>query len=341
MDWIKGFSATYYMTIVDRQTWRDIERIEITGGSVSKSDSDLIESADIDCRNYDKGEQWVRLYLDARQKGSDANHVPLFTGLATSPSTDINGVIRSNSLECYSVLKPVDDVPLPRGWFAAKRSNGALIIRNELLADTPAPVQIDGEPPTLSQTIISEDNETKLSMATKILTAMNWRFRIDGDGTIHIVSKASTITASFDALENDAVEPQISVNYDWYSCPNVFMAVIDGVSYTARDDDADSPLSTVNRGREVWVVENSPNLNSGETATQYVQRRLKESQTAIMSVSYNRRYDPDITVGDYIRLNYPEQQVTGMFQITSSSFNLNYGATVSEDANKVSDTVRT
>lgn len=329
------------MTIVDRQTWRDIDRIEITGGSVSKSDSNLIESADVDCMNYDRGEQWIRLYLDARQQGSDANHIPLFTGLATSPATDINGVVRSNSLECYSVLKPADDVPLKRGWFAAKRSNGALIIKNELLSDTPAPVQIDGEPPMLSQTIISEDNETKLSMATKILKAMNWRFRIKGDGTIYICPKADTIVASFDALENDAVEPKISVEYDWYECPNVFMAVIDGTSYIARDDDINSPLSTENRGREVWVVEDSPALNSGETATQYVKRRLKESQTAIMSVSYSRRYNPDVTIGDYIRLNYPEQQVTGMFQILSSSFNLNYGATVSENANKISDIVRT
>lgn len=340
MNWVKGFSATYYMAIVDRATWRDIDRIEIVGGSISRTDSNLIESADVNCVNYDRGEQWIRVYLDARQDGSDPEHVPMFTGLATSPAVGINGMLRENTLECYSVLKPADDIPLQRGWYISKGSNGAQVIKNQLLADTPAPVVIDGEPPALSQTIIAENNESKLSMSVKILDAMNWRFRIEGNGTIHITPKANVISASFDVLDNDAVEPKINVEYDWYSCPNVFMAVIDGTSYVAKDENPESPLSIPSRGREVWVVEESPKLSDGETARQYVQRRLKEEQTAIMNVSYNRRFIPDLTVGDYIRMNYPKQQVMGMYQIVSQSFNIEYGATVSEESVKVSDEVR-
>lgn len=339
MNWAKGFEATYYMTLVDRYTWKDTERIEITGGNVSRSDSNLIESADIDCVSYERGEQWVRLWLDARQDGADASHSALFTGLATSPAVSINGIIRQNSLECYSVLKPADDVPLPRGYFVASGTNVPALIKNELLADTPAPVAIDGEAPLLAKTIFAENGESKLSMAVKLLTAINWRFRIDGDGTIHICPKDNTIVASFDTLDSDVVEPQINVEQDWYRCPNVFQAIIDGVAYTARDDNLNSVLSTVSRGREIWVTEENPTLNSGETATQYVNRRLREEQTAIMKASYNRRFYPSITIGDCISLNFPAQKVVGAFRITSNNFSLNYGATVSEDANKVSDNV--
>lgn len=335
MDWKKGFSAAYYMTIIDRDTWRDIERIEITGGSVSRTDSNLMESADINCVKYDKGEQWVRLYLDAKQNGANVAHTALFTGLATSPASDINGQLITNSLECYSVLKPADDVPVKRGYFVAQKSDVPYLIKNELLTDTPAPIVIDGQAPTLQKMLLAENNETKLSMAIKLLTAINWRFRITGDGTIHICPKEQDPVASFDALETDVVEPQISVEYDWFKCPNVFMAVIDGVTYTARDDDPNSPLSVINRGREIWKIEESPALNTGETATQYVKRRLKETQTAVMKVSYNRRYYPDITVGDRIKLNYPAQGITGTFQITSDNFSLNYGATVNENANRI------
>lgn len=335
MNWSKGFEATYYMTLVDRSTWKDTERIEVIGGSVSRSDSNLIESADIDCISYDRGEQWVRLWLDARQDGADASHVALFTGLATSPAVSINGIIRHNSLECYSVLKPADDVPLAKGYFVGSGANVPLLIKQELLKDSPAPVEIDGEAPPLAQTIIAESNESKLSLATKLLTAINWRFRISGDGVIHLIPKDNTVVASFDALDNDVVEPQINVDYDWYKCPNVFQAIIDGVSYVVRDDDPNSVLSTVSRGREIWETEDNPTLNSGETATQYVKRRLKEEQTTIMKVSYNRRFYPDVTVGDCVSMNYPAQGVVGTFRISSSSFNLAYGATVSEDANKV------
>ena len=335
MDWEKGFGALYYMTIVDRRTWADLERIEITGGSVSRTDSNLIESADIDCVRYDKGEQWIRLYLDAKQEGSDTEHIPLFTGLATSPASNINGRIITNSLECYSVLKPADDVPVQRGYYVGKDTDCTMLIKKELLKDTPAPVMIDGEAPRLQKTILAEDGESKLSMANKLLTAINWRFRITGDGIIHICSRAQKSVAAFDAIETDVVEPQININHDWYKCPNVFMAVIDGISYIARDDNPDSVLSTVSRGREIWEIENNPTLNTGETATQYVNRRLKELQTAVIKISYNRRYSPDITVGDRVKLNYPAQGVTGLFQITNSSFALSYGATVSEDANRI------
>lgn len=337
MDWEKGFSSLYYMTIVDRETWSDIERIEITGGNVSRTDSTLIESADVDCVGYDKGEQWVRLYLDARQYGSDTEHTALFTGLATSPSTDINGRLKTNSLECYSVLKPADDVYVQRGYFVNTDVDCALLIKNELLDDTPAPVVIDGEAPKLQNVLLAENNETKLSMATKLLTAIGWRFRITGDGTIHLCPKSQEIMASFDAINTDVVEPHISVEYDWYKCPNVFSAVIDGITYTVKDDSLDSALSIINRGREIWTIEDSPALNTGETATQYANRRLKELQETIMSISYNRRYYPDITIGDRIKMNYPEQDVIGVFQVMSQKFNLNYGAAVSEDANKIGE----
>ena len=340
MNWIKGFSAAYYMTIIDKDSWEDIERIEITSASVSISDSDLVESADVGSINWTRGEQWIRLWLDARQDGSNAEHVAMFTGIATSPTTSINGILKTNRLECYSVLKPADEVLLPRGWYAPRGGNGARIIK-ELLSVTPAPVVIDdGEFSPLSQNIIAENNESKLTMCTKVLKAINGRFRIEGDGTIHISPKADSIIASFDPLENDAVQTELEVSYDLYNCPNVFMAIKDDASETAKDEDIDSPVSIPNRGREVWMAEDSCNLNDGETLLQYAKRRLKEEQTVALSVSYNRRYNPTIKVGDYIRLHYPKQGVDGMFEIKSQSFELNYGATVSETSQKVSDEVR-
>ena len=125
MDWGKGYSATYYLAQVDPVTWRDIARIEITGGSINREKTGLIESADIDCTGYDDGERWIRVYLDARQNGA-AEHVPLFTGLATSPEDEIDGTRVENALQCYSVLKPADDVLLLRGWYAPRKSKWSI-----------------------------------------------------------------------------------------------------------------------------------------------------------------------------------------------------------------------
>lgn len=335
MDWSKGFSALYYASIVDPQTWRDIERFEITDGSISKEASGLRVSADIDCVNYENEarENWVRIWLDARQNGA-AEHVPLFTGLATSPSRDINGNVISNKLECYSVLKPAQDVLLQRGWYAPADISGSILIKR-LLAVTPAPVVIEGNAPTLTQAVIAEDGESNLSMAEKILEAINWRMVVSGDGSIHLQPKAAEPSAIFDALDNDSIEPELSTTRDWYECPNVFRAVNDDLSAIARDDSPDSPLSTVSRGREIWMEETDCDLAADESLGEYALRRLREEQRVAFTASYSRRFNPDLDVSDIVRLKYPRQGLDGLFRIESQSIELTNGCRTSEEVTRL------
>ena len=330
MDWNKGFSARYHAAVVDPSTWKDTEIFEIEGGSISRSESALMESADLKTLRYQTNrEQWIRIWLDARQNGS-SDHVALFTGLACAPGRDIKGNIISNTLECYSVLKPADDILLQRGWYAPEGADGTRMI-TQLLACTPAPVEVDGSGSQLKNTIIAEEGETNLTMAWKILAAIDWRFRITGDGVIHLVPQASEISASFDALEHDSVEPELTVSYDWYSVPNVFRAISDDLTAIARDDSEDSPISTVNRGREIWMEETNCDLTANESITEYAARRLREEQKKALTASYKRRYDPEILVGDMIDLHYPQQGLDGQFLIVSQSVDLGYAATTSEE----------
>ena len=325
MDWSKGIEARYYGSIVDKDTWRDIERFEITGGSVSRSTENLIESADIECVNYTKGEQWVRIWLDARQDGA-SEHIPIFTGLATSPEDNHNGGLITNSLECYSVLKPCQDVLLPRGWYAPSGSGKTVV--SELLSVTPAPKEMAENMPRLKKNIIAEENESYLTMLNKVLLALDWRIRIHGDGTIEVCPYSTEVVETFN-MDNDVIEPTFSKNYDWYSCPNVFRAVSGNDSVTVKDE-SDSPLSIVNRGREIWAEDTSCNLNENETLYEYALRRLKELQTVAVKVSYDRRFNPNILVTDVVRLNYP--QVSGVFAVSSQTVEIGYGAKTTEEA---------
>ena len=131
------------------------------------------------------------------------------------------------------------------------------------------------------------------------------------------------------------IEPSIAVEYDWYSCPNVFRAVQDDLSAVARDDDPDSPLSTVSRGREIWAEETSCDFNTGESIAEYAVRRLKELQSIAVTASYERRYHPDVLAGDVIRLRYPAQGLDGLYKVTSQSIELGYGAKTSEEVKGV------
>ena len=218
MIWSNGFSARYEISIVDPASWRDISFLDMTGGSIDKTTDNLMESADIDMRKIPgDGEVWIRIWLDARQEGSEPMHVPLFTGLTTAPERSINGSRESYSVECFSVLKPASDILMQRGWYAPEGIDGAALA-SSLLKSGPAPVAYEENSPLLSQSIIAEDNETNLSMAEKIISAIGWRIRVSGDGRIGIMTKASEASAVFDATRNDSLQMQVTDTSDWYSC---------------------------------------------------------------------------------------------------------------------------
>ena len=335
MIWSQGFTGSYYMTYVDPRTWRDIGRLEIKSGSIERSTEDLLESADVETTELPEGgETWVRIWLDADQDG--VTHVPLFTGLTSAPSRDIVGFRNTYKVELYSVLKPIDDILTERGFYVpseVKAPNAAV----RLLRTGIAPVVLseDGELPQLESAVLAEDGETNLTLAQKVLDAINWQIRIDGEGVIYVEPKADQTAAVFNATDNDVVELAVTDEYDWYSCPNVLRAISDDLTAVARDDDPESSLSTVSRGREIWAEETSVTLGNNESLGAYALRRLKELQSPARTVSYSRRFDPEVNVGNIVRINYPEIGIDGSFCVTSQTLELSHGCRTKEEATAI------
>ena len=334
MNWNNGFTSRYYLTIVDAASWRDLDRYELTGGTISKTPDSLMESADLDMVRIPADvEAWVRIYLDARQTGA-GSHEAVFTGLLSAPSTDWDGNRGSHKVECYSVLKPAADVLLPRGWYAPAGMNGAAQAA-QLLRIGAAPVEYEENAPGLSSSIVAEDGESNLTMARKIVDAIGWRIRIEGSGRIAIMPKSEEPVASFDSLENDCVELSITDQRDWFSCPNVFRAVNNDMVAVARDDDPERALSTVSRGREIWKEEQSCILNDGESLEEYAVRRLKEEQRPSRVANYQRRFHPDVVPGDAVRLHFAAQAIDGAFRVRSQRIELGYGARTEEESEQI------
>lgn len=340
MNWSRGYTISKYASLVDVVTWKDIERIEISQGSISRSDDSLIETADIECEYRNElefnQERWVRVYIDIRQDDG-TYHAPLFTGLVSTPSKSIEGTSIRNNLQCYSVLKPVEDVLLPKGWYASKTLDATKILKS-LLEVTPAPIYIDSISGQLMENIVAENNETNLSMVYKILNLMNWKITIGGDGIITVKTDDEIVdnsTVLFDSYDNDCLETSISVSYDWFNCPNVFRAIYNNsATAIAKDESLDSPLSIPNRGREVWMEETDCKLGTNESIASYAKRRLREEQAVAYEINYTRRFHPDVNLGSVIRLNYPKQGMVGYFKVESQDINLDSGIKVSEKATK-------
>ena len=330
MEWNKGYLARFSLCRVDPLTWADAEELRFTGGSVDRRDTDLQESADLDMTEAPDGvEQWIRIYLEARQDGVPVRSA-LFTGLTSAPERRVNGGSVSYKVECFSALKPAEDILLEPGWYAPAGISGAELA-GRLLSCGPAPVERESASPALREYLVAENGETRLSMARKIVAAIGWRLRIDGSGTIRIEPRPTEPKRVF-GTGNDVVELTVSDERDWFSCPNCLRVVSGNTFAVARDDDPDSALSTLRRGREVWASENRAALSDGESLGAYARRRLRELQKPARIISYTRRYDPDVRVGDLIEMRYPKAGINGAFRVTSQSITLGHNASTREEA---------
>lgn len=331
MDWNRGYSALYELRTVDPVSWMDSGSLDFTGGTVNRKETGLIESADLKMTERIR-EGWVRVYLLARQASSSAR-VAVFTGLAMTPQRDLDGTRESFSTECYSVLKPAEDTLTMRGYYAQAGAPGAQLAAN-LLSVCPAPVSFDDNSPMLLDAIISEDNDTNLSMAQKILDAIGWRIRISGDGRIRICPAALNANARYDIFENDAIEPKVTDADDWYDCPNC-IRVLSGDKYVEiRDETSDLSVSARKATRggtgEIWKQENASSIGDGESLAEYAMRRLKEAQAHAREIKYYRRYNPELTVSDIVSLHYPSVGIDGNFRVTSQTITLGYSARTDE-----------
>lgn len=336
MDWSKGFSSRYLAYEVDPVTWRDTTSFDIISGAINSTDDLLIQSCDLSCTDFDGSEEkWVRVYLEASQE-DDSYYGALFTGLASSSNIEISGLSKTTPVQCYSVLKPVDDILLPKGWFASAGSDAIATVQS-LLSVSPAPIVVEGAGRNLIETLVAESGETNLSMAVKILNALNWYIHIDGDGTIRLrpVVVSNEPKVIFDSAMNDCLETSVTVENNWFQSPNVFRASYGDIMAVIRDESPTSQLSVQNRGREIWAEETDCTLNDGENIADYAKRRLKELQQNVYKVSYTRRFYPGVEIGDTIGLNYAAQNLSGYFRVITQSITLGHNASVSESANKI------
>lgn len=331
MDWNSGYSALYELRSVDPVSWMDSGFLDFTGGTINRKESGLIESADLKMTDRIR-EGWVRVYLLARQANSSAR-VPVFTGLAMTPQRDLDGTRESYSTECYSVLKPAEDTLTPRGYYVPAGASGAQVAAG-LLGVCPAPVTYDENGPSLLEAIVTEDSDTNLSLAQKILESIGWRIRISGDGSIRICPAAKDPVTRYSAFDADAIEPKVTDSDDWYECPNC-IRVVSGDKYVeVRDEESDLSVGVRKASRggtgEIWKQENVSSIGDGESLAEYALRKLKEAQSHAREIRYYRRFYPDLTVSDLVSLHYPGVGIDGNFRVTSQTLTLGYAVRTDE-----------
>ena len=342
-DWSKSMQQTFEYCIVDPGTWKDIKKLDtVKSCSITwDSDTDTLGSATIDATET-LGECYIRVYLVTIQNGLRERH-PLGTFMVQTPSSTFDGKIRTVSMDAYTPLIELKEKQPPLGYSILKDAN-IMDIAYQLTAENlRAPVVRTKNADKLYYDFISETDDTWITFISDFIANAKYSFGLDELGRVLFVPAQDTASLqplmTFDDSNSSILYPEISMDHDLYKLPNVVEVIYSNGSkhHYARavNNDANSPISTINRGREIVYRETDPSFAGEPTDDQidaYAQQLLRKMSSIEYTISYSHGYC-GVRLGDCVRLNYKRAGITNVkAKIISQSIKCEPGCPVTEKA---------
>lgn len=342
-DWTKSMEQTYEYYIVDPLTWKNKTPLRnVKSSSVTRDlGADTLGSASLDL-NEPIGECYVRIYLVTVQNGIKEKHC-LGTYLAQTPGSSFNGRVESYTIDAYTPLIELKENPPPIGYYVPKDSNimeYAYMLTNEQMR---APVVSTTSSDTISYNFISDTGDTWLTYLTDLLTAANYRYGLDELGRVIFlpVQKTASLQPVFTYTDDNSsiLLPDVSVNRDIFGIPNVVEVIYSNgsKSYYSRvvNDNVNSPVSTVNRGRVLTKRVDNPEITgtpSQNVIDEYAEKLLESLSDVEYTVTYSHGYN-NVRIGDCVRLNYKRAGLIDIkAKVITQNITCGKGCTVSETA---------
>lgn len=339
-DWTKSMQQQFEYYVVDPGTWKDASRLDTVTSSIISRDlyADTLGSATIDIVDS-VGECYIRTYLITIQNGIKEKF-PLGTYLVQTPSSTFDGKIRKVTMDAYSPLIELKENKPPIGFYIPKDSNIMDYACRLTDAYSRAPIvsTICAEP--LYGNFVADVDDTWLSFLIDLMTGAKYEYSLDELGRILFSPKQDTASLqpiwTFDDDNSSILYSDITMDHDLYDVPNVVEVVCSNGYYAkAVNDDVNSPVSTVRRGREICRRITDPNIGTNplETAVEeYARLLLKELSSIEYTVTYTHAYCP-VRIGDCVRLNYKRAGLTGIkAKVISQSIKCEPGCPVTEKA---------
>ena len=342
-DWLASMQQSFEYYVVDPGTWKDIKILDnVKSCSITRdSEAETLGSATIDVVDS-LGECYVRVYLVTIQNGVKEKH-PLGTFLVQTPSSSFNGKTRDVTMDSYTPLLELKESPPPLGYSILKGTNIMSMAYQLCREHSRAPVVKTDCSATLFYDFVADTDDTWLSFLTDLIANAKYTFSLDELGRILFSPKQDTASLqpvwTYDDGNSSILYPDISMDHDLYGIPNVVEVIYSngGDYYYSRvvNDDSNSPISTVSRGREIVYRETDPDLIGDPTEDQideYAQRLLRELSSIEYTITYSHGYCP-VRIGDCVRLNYARAGLTDIkAKVISQTIKCIPGCPVTEKA---------
>lgn len=343
IDWLSSMQQTFEYYTVDPNTWRDVKKIEnVISSTIDRdSEAETLGSATITMSEA-IGECYVRIYLVAIQNGNTYK-VALGTFLVQTPSWSFDGKTKEISVDAYTPLLELKENLPPIGYSLLEGENIMNMAYRLCRERVRAPVIEAVCDKNLYDDFVANTRDTWLTFLTDLIENAKYVFDLDEMGRILFLPVQETASLqpvwTYTDDNSSILYPDISLDRDLYGIPNVVEVVYSNGkdNYYARvvNDNPNSPISTVNRGREIVHRVTNPSLYGDPTENQtkeYAERLLKELSTLECTVTYSHGYCP-VRVNDCVRLNYARSGISGVkAKVISQSIDCSAGCKVTETA---------
>lgn len=334
---------TYEYYVVDPATWKDSKLINnVKSCTITRDlEAETLGSATIDVVDS-VGECYIRIYMIIIQNGIREKY-PLGTFIIQTPSSSFNGKIRSVSMDAYSPLLELKENQPPLGYSLLKDENIMDAVYRIVRENCRAPVSSATCEEKLYNDFVSNTDDTWLSFTRDLMSNAKYIYDLDEMGRV-LFSPKQNLDAlqpiwTFDDGNSSILNADIDMQHDLYGVPNAVEVIYsNGKDYyhvKVINDDPNSPISTINRGREICkrVTDISiPGIPSEYAVRQYANQLLRELSSIEYTVSYSHGYCP-VRLGDCVRLNYARAGITDVkAKVISQSIECDSKCQVSETA---------
>ena len=342
-DWSKSMQQTFEYYTVDPGTWKDMKKLDtIKSCSITwDSDTDTLGSATIDATDM-VGECYIRVYLVTIQNELTERH-PLGTFLVQTPSSSFDGKVRTVSMDAYTPLVELKEKCPPLGYSILKDANIVDMAHQLTAENLRAPVVQTKSQDTLYYDFVAETDDTWVTFISDLLANAKYTLSLDELGRVLFAPEQDLASLqpvkTFDDSNSSILYPEISIDHDLFGVPNVVEVIYSNgtESYYAKaiNDDENSPISTINRGREIEYRETSPSFSGEPTQEQvddYAERLLKSLSSIEYTVNYTHGYC-GVRLGDCVRLDYKKAGITSVkAKVISQTIKCEPGCPVTEKA---------
>lgn len=313
-DWSKSMTRTFEYYIVNPRTWKDDRQLKsVKSCSISRdSEVDTLGSATIDTTEQ-MDECYIRVYLITSQDGVDEKF-PLGTFLAQTPSVSFDGKVQTISMDAYTPLIELKENPPPLGYSILEGDNIMDIAYRSVREHARAPVVKTTDESKLYFDFVADPNDTWITFLRDLISNAKYIFDLDEMGRILFAPKQELASLqpiwTYNDDNSSILTPDFTLSRDLYGIPNVVeVSYSSGKNYYyARvvNDDPNSPISTVRRGREIIHRVTNPDMvgePSNEQIEKYADDLLKALSTIEYTITYTHGYCP-VRLNDCVRLNY-------------------------------------